>query len=100
MNKEHYKCLLAFPEWKEKRKEIMKRDKCCTICGSISKLEVHHLAYIYDREPWDYPDEYFTTLCRNCHQQITEDTEELKELLNDMKLIPFWPRDIINRLNT
>ncbi len=30
-------------------------------------LQVHHLAYIEGRDPWDYSDEILITLCKECH---------------------------------
>lgn len=64
---------LKDPRWQKKRLEILSRDGfSCKDCYNDKKtLHVHHLNYIYGKEPWDYPNEYFTTLCEDCHSQIT-----------------------------
>jgi len=64
-----YQKKLEDPRWKEKRLEILERDKkCCQSCGKSKKvLQVHHRLYISGVEPWDYPDKYLVTLCAGCH---------------------------------
>lgn len=71
-----YGALLFRKEWKEKRKEILLRDKNkCIICGEVANLEVHHRQYVYKKAmrkfnlPWDYPNHVLITLCRECHSQ-------------------------------
>ena len=40
----------------------------CIFCGSDSKnLQVHHIVY-KRRDPWDYPDYLYQTLCDECHE--------------------------------
>ena len=40
------------------------------------------MLYEYGREPWDYPDEILVTLCKECHQQETEERKgSIKRLL-------------------
>ena len=69
MNKAEYKKLLQDPRWKAKRLEIIERDgNKCRKCGSSYKLHVHHEFYD-DVNPWEYKNEYLTTLCANCHKQ-------------------------------
>jgi hypothetical protein len=48
----------------------MERDKwTCSKCGSSdAELNVHHLQYERGLKPWEYPDEYLTTLCADCHK--------------------------------
>jgi 5-methylcytosine-specific restriction endonuclease McrA len=62
---------LKSPEWQKKRLEILQRDKfTCTMCGSTEKqLHVHHKVYIYKNDPWDYENEFLTTLCLECHEE-------------------------------
>lgn len=64
---------LQDPRWQKKRLEIFERDKfACRDCGETSeRLEIHHEYYISKREPWDYPDEAFKTLCSTCHRSTT-----------------------------
>ena len=61
---------LKSPKWQKKRLEILERDKfTCTNCGSKEKqLHVHHKVYIFNNEPWDYKNEFYTTLCYDCHE--------------------------------
>ena len=62
---------LKDPRWQKKRLEIFERDKwTCQICGDIDKtLHVHHIKYIYGKNPWDVPDYYLLTLCEECHEE-------------------------------
>lgn len=34
------------------------------------KFEVHHLGYVKGKLPWEYPDEWLTTLCSECHHKV------------------------------
>lgn len=66
MNK--YQELLERPEWKEKRERILKRDDHrCQRCGATDNLQVHHFNYDAPT-PWDVPDQYLMTLCKDCHK--------------------------------
>lgn len=79
---------LKDPCWQKKRLEVLDRDDfTCQHCHSETKtLHVHHLDYLPDREPWDYPIEFFLTLCESCHE------EETIERPKDEKLILRWVR--------
>lgn len=50
---------------------------------------MHHEGYLKGCEPWDYPNEYYTTLCNVCHdtlhlaQKKGEFVEELYEYFRD-----------------
>jgi hypothetical protein len=33
-------------------------------------FEVHHLAYVKAALPWEYPDDWLTTLCSDCHDAV------------------------------
>jgi len=65
-----YSDKLKSPKWQKKRLEILQRDNfTCFNCGDTERmLHVHHESYIKGKEPWDYPDEYFRTLCDICHE--------------------------------
>jgi hypothetical protein len=47
--------------------------------GEKSTLNVHHKYYIFEREPWNYPDNLLVTLCESCH----ESEEDFKEVQKD-----------------
>lgn len=84
--KSDYSKKLLDPRWQRKRLEILQRDNfTCTIMGCMdnkSTLHVHHLDYIPGKEPWDYPDNYLTTLCVSCHDDITRE-----RLIHEKKII-------------
>jgi len=69
MKKKTYVELLKDPRWQKKRLEIFSRDDwTCQRCGEKSRtLTVHHVEYEKDTQPWDYPNEYFMTLCSDCN---------------------------------
>lgn len=66
---EAYAEKLRDPRWLARREEILVRDeRTCRTCFSLTPpLDVHHLLYLPNREPWDYPDELLETRCRKCH---------------------------------
>lgn len=72
----NYSDKLKDPRWQKKRLLIMQRDdwKCRKCSDKGTTLNVHHIAYIKGREPWDYEDSNFITLCRNCHEREHEPT--------------------------
>lgn len=60
--------------WKAKCIQIKNRDKGrCKNCGSTKFLNVHHRQYHFVlalnqfKNPWDYPEDVFVTLCNDCH---------------------------------
>lgn len=62
---------LRDPRWQRKRLEIMNRDDFrCQCCNSgTTTLNVHHRAYLKNRDPWDYQNHMLTTLCEPCHER-------------------------------
>ena len=71
-----YGSLLFRNEWKDKRKEILNRDKNqCRVCKKEDELQVHHRQYHYSlvlrkyRKPWEYSNKLLITLCKKCHQK-------------------------------
>ena len=65
---------LKDPRWQKKRLEIFERDNfTCKHCERQDvTLNVHHLKYIKDLDPWEYADCYLITLCEKCHKDIKE----------------------------
>ena len=71
-----YNALLFDPRWKDKRKEILKRDNyCCIVCKSKENVQVHHRQYHFIRKhksfkkPWEYSNSLLISLCKKCHQK-------------------------------
>jgi len=67
---------LKDPRWQRRRLEILNRsDFTCEDPGCGTKTEtlhVHHLDYLPNAEPWEYPDEYLMVLCESCHTTVSE----------------------------
>ena len=61
---------LQDPRWQQKRREILSRDgHTCQRCFEYQDtLQVHHLNYHPNCEPWDYSDDDLITLCESCHK--------------------------------
>ena len=61
---------LKDPRWQKKRLEIFKRDNWqCKVCGDVENtLNVHHIFYFKDKEPWEVHEGFLITLCEQCHQ--------------------------------
>ena len=73
---------LRDPRWQRKRLLILDRDGwACCACGTKNKnLQVHHLVYS-KRDPWDYPDYVFQTLCYDCHAERQTQTDNIVSAL-------------------
>lgn len=76
LNHGGYGASLFDPRWKQKRLEIISRDKNkCLVCGSENDLQVHHRQYQFSislnafRNPWEYDNKLMITLCESCHQK-------------------------------
>ena len=69
-----YSELLKDPRWQRKRLEILARDdwKCSHCLRGDITLHVHHKLYRKGAKPWEYDGDCLTTLCAECHEQITE----------------------------
>lgn len=69
-----YSELLKDSRWQNKRLEILQRDGfTCQLCGSKDKpLNVHHIFYKKDVNPWDYENDDLITLCEHCHNNLHE----------------------------
>jgi len=66
----NYSEKLKDPRWQKKRLEVFQRDEFeCKLCGSKENtLQVHHLIYFKNRNPWEYDNSLLITLCNNCHE--------------------------------
>lgn len=60
------------PRWQKKRLEILQRDGW--VCGNCHNgeetLNVHHIHYIDELEPWEYYGGALITLCDSCHEMV------------------------------
>jgi len=99
---------LKDPRWQKKRLKILERDEfACKLCmDECSTLNVHHLIYRSNTEPWDSKNDDLVTLCEACHKEETENRKAseflliktLKEkgfLANDLDRISDGFRDLI-----
>lgn len=86
MNKFWYSLQLNDPRWKRKAKEIKERDGCCQCCGSEKYLNAHHVVYIDNLDIWNYPDEYYITLCKTCHKSEHDYQTIIKKKIEQMRL--------------
>lgn len=81
-----YSQKLRDPRWQKKRLLILERDgwKCCACDRGDINLQVHHLYYA-KKDPWEYPDTAYQTLCEDCHsirqQALDERIQELRMAL-------------------
>lgn len=76
--------------WKEVRRRIVLRDKCCILClkrynyVNMKNLQVHHIVKRVDNEDLIYEPSNLVTLCRQCHEEVELlSPEKQKELLGD-----------------
>lgn len=74
---------LKDPRWQKKRLEIMQRDSftCQNCFKSDIELNIHHRIYRKKASPWEYEDHELVTLCRSCHEDVTEKDIAIKEWL-------------------
>jgi len=65
---------LKDPRWQKKRLEVFERDNWkCTACSCGKReLQIHHLKYTKDLDPWEYDNEFLQTLCVNCHKLLKD----------------------------
>lgn len=74
-----YQEQIKSPKWQKKRLEILERDRyTCQCCLENEKtLHVHHLFYLRNIKIYEYPDNFYITLCEDCHSITHEETEKL-----------------------
>lgn len=79
----HFKEQYQSDYWKRKRLEIIRRDgwKCLACFGTNKVLQVHHLYYEKDKFIWEYDDDAYVTLCKDCHEIIHNDLKKLGGLV-------------------
>lgn len=87
---------LKDPRWQKKRLEIMERDgwKCQRCFDHREPLVVHHKYYISGRDPWDYPDECYVTLCEFHHKLFHKEFRKTLDNRNDLQYLQAQVMDI------
>lgn len=71
MEKKTYFEKLKDPRWQKKRLEMLESAEFkCQSCGDTEDtLNVHHVFYEKDTDPWDYQDKVYMVLCNKCHEK-------------------------------
>lgn len=78
---ENYKDYLRSPEWRRKRKLVLKRDLyICQACLVNSATEVHHITYEHVFNEFLFE---LVSVCRHCHENISS----LDASLNHKKIV-------------
>ena len=84
---------LKEPRWHSRRFEIIsKANYVCEDCGQLfrlDELQVHHLFYLRNLEPWEYPDDLLMCLCGTCHlNRQLDDEEAMIEFARVLRCMP------------
>lgn len=81
----NYSEQLKDPRWQKKRLDILSRDSfTCLLCSDKdTTLHIHHIEYLPGRQPWEYEDDNFQTLCKHCHAV----SEKVKSFSNSVLAI-------------
>ena len=101
MEKKTYLEKLKDPRWQKKRLEILDRDHWqCKACADKEKtLNVHHIFYLPNTEPWEIPSGLLITLCENCHKggpcEPHKSCDDCPEYKNDCDGPSDIPKEII-----
>lgn len=80
---------LRDPRWQKKRLQILERDgwRCKHCLSGEKNLQVHHLYYAR-KNPWEYPDSCYQTLCDECHKTrqtvVDEGIENIRVMLGEV----------------
>lgn len=102
-----YREQLKDPRWIEKAKEVKARDNfVCQKCGAsketlkgICDLNVHHIRYLKNTLPWDYPNEYLITLCTPCHLEEHVNLHILDSSIDEMLTSGLFAKDVLNKFD-
>lgn len=95
---------LKDPRWQKKRLEIMERDgfQCQSCLNPRDTLNVHHLLYENEKDPWEVDSRWLVTVCEPCHKQITENLERINFLCRIMSRdvhVSGVLRDVVERIS-
>lgn len=64
--------------WRKVRRNVIKRDKGCRLCGSTKALHVHHIEPLRQAPLLAFYEYNAITLCRSCHAKILGKEERFK----------------------
>src|ERR1044072_1117456 len=76
--------------WQKKRLEIFNRDNwSCLSCGRDClkeglSMQIHHIKYLPNLEPWEYDSSYLVTYCELCHNTEHMIGGQINEILIDL----------------
>lgn len=86
---------LKDPRWQKKRLEVFERDnwECTNCCTKDITLHVHHISYIWNKEPWEYNLSNFKTLCAECHEEEEYYKIRFNELVHDLQIMGYLYSD-------
>ncbi len=72
---------LKDPRWQKLRLEVMQRANfTCEKCWDTeTTLHVHHAYYVTGRNPWEYPADTLSCLCKNCHKSEGDFSGDFEE---------------------
>jgi len=81
----NYSEILKSPKWQKRRLKIFERDSyTCQSCKDAeSQLQVHHIAYTSN--PIETPDELLITLCDKCHQEVSDQFNDIKNIFQALQ---------------
>jgi hypothetical protein len=73
-----YQEKLKDPRWQKRRLEVFERDgwKCRKCSRGDKTLNIHHLIYLPNKEPWEYNNKMLLTLCEDCHLEESNKDEQ------------------------
>lgn len=79
------------PNWQEKRLKVMDEAGFqCSHCGDKdSTLNVHHISYLKNRDPWEYENKELLCLCEGCHAEMHAMEDRLKDALHSYKVVSY-----------
>lgn len=86
MTKLTYAQQLLHPNWQRKRLEILSNNGFqCQICfDENNTLHVHHKAYKKGAMAWEYENDNFLCLCKDCHESVHEEKDLINDVLKDV----------------
>jgi 5-methylcytosine-specific restriction endonuclease McrA len=82
------------PRWQKVRLTVFNRDEFkCIMCKSgDTELHCHHKTYTRGKPVWEYELSNFSTVCKTCHERITEIKSKVGSYLDS-----WWALDLFER---